>query len=682
MSNARDDAADAGETDVLRLSGVSFLNAQPVLHGLLSGAGDARTRLTLAEPSELSRMLFEDEVDAALAPVAPLATHGDLEIVPNIALGCRGPVRSVLLVGERPIETLDEILLDASSRTSVVLARLVLRHLRGDSEPRYCARPASEIVDTVGGGVGGLLIGDVALELESRFSHRIDLGQAWMEMTGLPFVFAVWVARPGRLTQQDAASLSASLQAGLAELGPIARAWARGHGGDPEDYLRYLSKSMRYDLGADAITGLREFLRRAAEAGLLPCATLRFLSGVRSRPARGSSAAGSPAYGLDRGSSGSGKSVGSGRSLVTTLDTLLARGATGERLSLSEALRLHEQAPLSALGRAADARRRALHSEGAVTYAIDRHIAYTNVCTARCTFCDFARSDRDPEAFALSREMIGERVEETLAAGGSRVLLQGGQNPRLPLEWFEGVFQWLKRRFDIELHALSPEEVLHLVRVEDLSVQAVIERLAATGLDAIAGTGAEVLTDRVRRRLCPDKCSSAAWLDVMRISHRLGMRGSATMMHGTYDSPRDRLLHLIKLRDLQDETAGFLGFSPFRFEPARDRLLASGVAAGVDSVGDLSDDLPGDRGDDSHLRLLALSRLVLDNFAHIQAVATGPAADVLERALRFGADQLVSRPFEHGADRALIFAADPAWAATTESRVGLRLVHTPARARG
>jgi chorismate dehydratase len=198
----------------LRVVGVSFLNAQPHLHGLLSGLGETRMQVELAEPAELARRLFEDEADVGLSPVAPLAAHGDLEIVPGVAIGCDGAVQSVCVVGDVPIEEAEEILLDAASRTSVVLTRLIARHLRpGMPEPKYCARPAREIVDTVRGKTLGLLIGDVALEAKHRFAYCLDLGQAWKDMTGLPFVFAVWAAAHAR---------------GLFALARVARRWPRG----------------------------------------------------------------------------------------------------------------------------------------------------------------------------------------------------------------------------------------------------------------------------------------------------------------------------------------------------------------------------------------------------------------------------------------------------------------------
>ena len=586
-------------TGRLRMVGVSFLNAQPILHGLLSGLGDDRMQVSLAPPSELSRRLMEDEADAALAPVATLAAHGGLEVVREVAIGCDGPVRSVRVVGDVPIEEMTEILLDSSSRTSVVLTRLIVRARCNGKEPRYCARPAKEIAERVGGTVGGLLIGDAALEIENTFKHEVDLGQAWKELTGLPFVFAVWVARKGVLNERDALVLQGSLEAGLSDRARIAQSWSRSHGGEPSAHERYLTESIRYTLDDRAIEGLREFLRRAAEAKLLPSCELRF---VGDRP----SVAPQP-----------------------SIDDLLEFAANGGRLSFEEAMRLASEAPLHDLGIAADLRRRALHPEDVVTYIIDRNVNYTNVCTTSCRFCAFYRPVGHSEGYVLTREQLAEKIQETLDAGGNQILMQGGLNPALHLEWYEDLFRWMKATFPIKLHVLSPEEIWHLVRIEDLSVEDVLRRLQAAGMDSIPGGGAEVLTDRVRSKIAKAKATSAEWLEVMRVAHYLGMKTTATMMFGTADSQEDRILHLLKVRDLQDETNGFTAFICWDYQHEQ----------GTKHVA-------GETGTALYLRMQALARLVLDNVPNIQTswVTQGPGIGQL--GLRYGANDMGSTMLE------------------------------------
>jgi cyclic dehypoxanthinyl futalosine synthase len=594
----------AAHGDRLRVVGVSFLNAQPHLHGLLSGMGEARMHVELAEPAELARRLFEDEIDVGLCPVVPLATHGGFEIVPGVAIGCDGAVDSIRVVGDVPIEEAEEILLDAASRTSVLLTRLIAKHLRHGHEPKYCARPAREIVETVKGRTLGLLIGDNALETKGRFAYELDLGQAWKDMTGLPFVFAVWAARPGVLTAADVALLQESLEAGLVARAAIAQAWMHGHGGDAEAHLSYLTNNIRYVLDESAQAGMREFLRRAAEAGLLPDAELHFVGEAAPPP---------QAQFAQRRS----------------LDALLDHAAVGGRLSVEDALWLGREAPTHELGLAADQRRKALHPDEVVTYIVDRNVNYTNVCTTSCRFCAFYRPVGHIEGYVLTREQLGQKIEETLAAGGIQILLQGGLNPALHLEWYEDLFRWVKQTYPIKLHALSPEEIWHLVRIEDLSVETVLSRLRAAGMDSLPGGGAEVLTDRVRSKIAKAKCTSAEWLEVMRVAHRLGMRTTATMMFGTSDTLVDRTLHMFKIRDLQDETGGFTAFICWDYQH---------------DVGTKA--IAGETGTVLYLRTQALSRLVIDNIDNIQTswVTQGPG--IGQVGLRYGANDMGSTMFE------------------------------------
>ena len=585
----------------LRLVGVSYLNAQPLLHGLLSGLGDNRMHLELAPPAELSRRLLEDEADAGLAPVAVLAAHGGLELVPGMAIGCDGPVRSVKIVGDVPLEDMDELLLDASSRTSVVLARMIARARRGGREPRYCSKPPHEIIELVSGKTGGLLIGDPALEVEGRFAYDLDLGQAWKELTGLPFVFAVWVARPGTLHPRDVLLLQGSLEAGLRERAKIAQAWARTRGGDPERHQGYLTQSIRYALDERALAGLREFLRRAAELRLLPPAELCFTGEERTQPAPHRS----------------------------SVDDLLDYAAQGGRLSFEDAMRLGREAPLHELGLAADLRRKQLHPDEVVTYIVDRNINYTNVCTTSCRFCAFYRPVGHAEGYVLSREQLAQKIEETVAAGGIQILLQGGLNPALHLEWYEDLFRWMKQNFPIKLHALSPEEIWHLVRIEDLSIEDVLRRLRDAGMDSLPGGGAEVLTDRVRSQIAKAKCTSAEWLEVMRVAHRLGMRTTATMMFGTADTLADRVLHMLKVRELQDETGGFTAFISWDYQHEQGTRHVAGETGTV-----------------LYLRTQALSRLVLDNIDNVQTSWVTQGPDIGQLGLRYGANDMGSTMFE------------------------------------
>ncbi len=586
----------------LRVAAVGFLNARPLYEGLDRAPASARLRLDCAVPSEVARRIAEDEADCALMPVAAAASVGDLRMVRGCAIGARGPVRSILVVGERPVEDLDEVALDLSSRTSVVLARLILRARRGGREPRLVGASPTAAIAGVGGARGALVIGDPALEIEGRFSHALDLGAAWWEWTGLPFVFASWCGRPGVLSAADERLLEGAKLAGLARRDAIADEHAARTGLGSASLRAYLRDAVRYDFGDEERRGLERFYDEAARAGLLPKANVRF-------------------FDEDRRASATAP--------VPSLDALLSRAADGERLSAAEGERLAADASLFDLGLAADAVRRRKHPAGVVTYIVDRNVNYTNVCTTSCRFCAFYRPLGHPESWVLSREDLGKKLQEVVAAGGVQILLQGGLHPELRIEWYEDLFRWIKREFRLGLHALSPEEILHIGRLEGLDVRGVLERLRASGLDSVHGGGAEILVDRVRRRIAKAKCTSDEWLGVMRVAHHMGLRSSATMMYGTVDTARDRVGHLMKIRDLQDETRGFTAFFCWDFQHERGTHIEA-----------------GENGTVLYLRQQAIARILLDNVDHVGASWVTQGPEVGQVALRFGADDFGSVMFE------------------------------------
>jgi cyclic dehypoxanthinyl futalosine synthase len=308
----------------------------------------------------------------------------------------------------------------------------------------------------------------------------------------------------------------------------------------------------------------------------------------------------------------------------------------GGRLSGDEALLLYRQAPTYWLGRMADAVRRLKHPEPVVTYIIDRNVNYTNVCVARCNFCAFYREVGHADGYVLGFEEIFRKIEETRALGGVQLLLQGGHNPDLPIAWYEDLFRAVKQKFpDFKLHALSPPEVLHISRMAKLSVSEVIDRLIAAGLDSIPGGGAEILVDRVRKLLnCYNKASADEWLDVMRHAHQKGLRTTATMMYGTVETDEERLAHMLRLRELQDETGGFTAFITWSYQPDHTEL-AGREATGVE-----------------YLRTLAMARLVLDNFDNLQASWVTQGGKVGQLSLAFGANDMGSVMIEENVVRA------------------------------
>src|SRR5688500_12904120 len=308
----------------------------------------------------------------------------------------------------------------------------------------------------------------------------------------------------------------------------------------------------------------------------------------------------------------------------------------GNRLSADEALFLYREAPTHWLGRAADLVRTRRHPQGVVTYIIDRNVNYTNVCVARCNFCAFYRQVGASDGYVLGFEEIFRKIEETIAVGGIQLLLQGGHNPDLPLEWYEDLFRAVKERFPaFKLHALSPPEVIHLSRMSKLPVPGVIDRLMAAGLDSIPGGGAEILVDRVRKLLnCYTKASADEWLDVMRHAHRAGLRTTATMMYGTAETMEERLEHMLRLRELQDETGGFTAFITWSYQPEHTERGGT-EATGVD-----------------YLRTLAIARLLLDNFDNLQASWVTQGGKVGQLSLAFGANDMGSVMIEENVVRA------------------------------
>jgi len=580
-------------SEKLRTLGVAYLNARPLWESLKD---DPRVALDLARPSALARALAENEADVGLLPVAAAATIGELRLLRNMAIGARGKVRSVAIVAERPLHELDTIALDLSSRTSVVLGRLLLA--RRKLTPHLFATDPAQAIASVSGRTGALVIGDAALDVETRFEYRLDLAEDWFEWTGLPFVFAAWFARPDAVDAEHEDIFRVAKQKGLSRVDAIAAEHGARSGLDPASLRAYLTESIRYDLGDEEMVGLERFWTEAANARLLPRTTARFDEPKRS-PMRPS------------------------------LDTILGRAAEGERLSAADGERLLREGSFFELGLAADAVRRRKHPDGVVTYIVDRNVNYTNVCTTSCKFCAFYRPVGHPEGYVLSRDVLGQKLQEVVDAGGVQILLQGGLNPELPIGWYEDLFRWIKKEYGLGLHALSPEEILHLARLEKISVKEVLEKLHAAGLDSVPGGGAEILVDRVRRKIAKMKCTSEEWLGVMRVAHQMGLRSSATMMYGTVDTLEDRIQHLVKIRELQDETSGFTAFFCWDYQFEKGTHLA-----------------PGENGTHLYLRTQAVARLMLDNVDHVGAswVTQGPA--VGQVALRFGADDFGSVMFE------------------------------------
>ena len=331
---------------------------------------------------------------------------------------------------------------------------------------------------------------------------------------------------------------------------------------------------------------------------------------------------------------------------MTTIQPLLDKAIGGTRLSPGEGLRLLESNALASLAEAADAVTRRLHGEPFRTYNIDRNINYTNICTSGCKFCAFYRRPGDSEGYVIESQELHRKIQETIDLGGSQILLQGGMHPDLTIEWYEELLRGVKSRFpQINVHGFSPPEIEHIGRVSDLGVEQVLRRLKDAGLGSLPGGGAEILVDRVRGELSPCKCSADGWLDVCRAWHAIGGRGSATMMFGHVETLAQRIEHLERLRQLQDETGGFTAFICWTFQPGHTAL------ARLPKIGAFE-----------YLKTLAVSRLYLDNFLNLQASWVTQGLPVGQLALRCGANDFGSLMIEEN----VVAAAGTRFQATEE----------------
>ncbi|MBE3609919.1 dehypoxanthine futalosine cyclase [Campylobacter californiensis] len=311
-----------------------------------------------------------------------------------------------------------------------------------------------------------------------------------------------------------------------------------------------------------------------------------------------------------------------------------------KRLSIDEAVWLIENAPLHELGRMAYARKKELHPDAITTFIVDRNINYTNVCWVDCKFCAFYRHAKEEDAYVLSFEEIGKKIEELLEIGGTQILFQGGVHPKLKIEWYEDLVEYISKKYpSITIHGFSAVEIDYIARISKITIAEVLSRLKAKGLYSIPGAGAEILSDRVRDIIAPRKCDTAIWLDVHRQAHKLDIKSTATMMFGTVETTREIVEHWDHIRNLQDETGGFRAFILWSFQGLNTKLMQEYTQIQKQSS-------------NRYLRLLAVSRLFLDNFKNIQSSWVTQGSYVGQLALKFGANDLGSTMMEENVVKA------------------------------
>jgi cyclic dehypoxanthinyl futalosine synthase len=310
------------------------------------------------------------------------------------------------------------------------------------------------------------------------------------------------------------------------------------------------------------------------------------------------------------------------------INPIIKKVESGKRINSDEGLALFKHADLLTLGELANRIRKRLHPERLVTFIVDRNINYTNICVNKCKFCAFYREAESPDAYILSKDDIFKKIEETIEQGGTQILMQGGVHPDLGIDYFEELFRSIKACYTIQIHSLSPSEISYVAKKADLSIIDTLVRLKASGLDSIPGGGAEILVDRVRKKVSPNKIRWRQWADVMRTAHKLGMPTTATMMFGSVETDKEIMEHLLRLRDIQDETGGFTAFIPWTYQPGNTELGGRSATAV------------------EYLKVLALSRIMLDNFDNIQASWVTQGAKIAQVALEFGANDFGSTMIE------------------------------------
>ena len=312
------------------------------------------------------------------------------------------------------------------------------------------------------------------------------------------------------------------------------------------------------------------------------------------------------------------------------LDAIYQTIGQGGRITVEEAVRLLADGELLDLADAANRMRRRMHPEPVVTYVVDRNINYTNICSSGCRFCAFYKDAdlKKNEGYVISEESLKQKIAETISLGGTQILLQGGLNPHLEFSYYLDLLRFIKTNFKIHVHGFSPPEILFMAEHAGQSVPDTIKQLMDAGLGSIPGGGAEILVDEVRTQLSPNKYKSEQWLDVMRQAHLLGLRTTATMMFGHIETLEQIVLHLEKIRNLQDETRGFTAFIPWTFQPDNTRVDCTKATAV------------------EYLRVLAVSRLFLDNIDNIQASWVTQGDKIAQASLAFGANDLGSTMIE------------------------------------
>ena len=586
----------------LRLGSISFINSLPVDLGLLTRRVSLTAEIITGTPTKLNDELLAGNLDISPVSAIFFAEHAErFHLLPDLSISSGSAVDSVLLFSKRPVGELNDARIAVTSKgcTTPALLEVLLREKMGFRVAlESCEIPS----DWPRNFDAALMIGDEALAWKERLLaeqagtapegwHVWDLAEAWREWTGLPFVFAVWAVRREvwdkhpDVVRHTHAQLMASREWGLSHMDEVRQA-AAARTGLPDATIAAYFRRLSYTFGDEQRKGLDLFLEKVSR--------------------------------LEEGSE-----TDSARS-VASVNHILKKALEGGRVTVEEGVHLFEQADLFELASVANELnlRKNPESKYRATFLVDRNINYTNICYTYCKFCAFYREPGDvKEGYLRSTEEIFKKIEELQAIGGTQVLMQGGHNPQLGIEYYEELVREVRARFpQVHVHSFSASEVQHISRVSKLSIRETLMRLKAAGLNSLPGGGAEILVDRVRNRVSPLKTKASEYFEIHRTAHEIGLISTGTMVYGLGETIEERMMHLDAYRLLQGQTGGFRAFIPWSFESESTQMS-----------------MPRRTGRE-YLRMIAMARIMLDNIRHLQAgwVTEGPKLSQL--ALSYGAD--------------------------------------------
>ncbi|MEZ6067227.1 MAG: CofH family radical SAM protein [Planctomycetaceae bacterium] len=642
----------------LRLGAVRYLNSKPLIEDLPALAPSAE--LTLDVPSRLADDLSDGRLDVALIPSVEAFLDPDYQIVSDACVATHGPVMSVKVYFRTSPGEVRTLGCDEGSRTSVALSRILLAERFG-TEPRLVRFPlGAATTDSTADAI--LVIGDRAMHPPAEsFVQQWDLGQEWLKWTGLPFVFAMWVARDAASASSISPVLEAARDLGVARLDEIAAREAGPLGLPVDTATNYLKHNLHFQLGSaekewtEAVpstcgaVGNRTraksiaILRRdgTAAGGDIKARTRRPVGcfPIRSEKAfLGRGAAQHPSQRRRR-------IRGTTEIVMTRIDSILDRVVDGERLSTDDALTLLESHDLAGIGRAANAVTNRLHPESYRTYNIDRNINYSNVCAAVCDFC--ASTDRSaiPRRMSSPMKCCTRKFRRRSTSAVIRFCCKGAAPPT-PLEWYEDLLRSMKAKFpQVNIHGFSPPELWHFHKLSKLPLKTVLQRLMDAGLGSLPGGGGEILVDRVRKAITRGKVLTDGWLEVNQAWHELGGKSTCTMMFGHVETLAERVEHLDRLRKQQDESGGFTAFICWTHQPPHEAPwfghdAEQGRKGGVDMSRLHS------AGAFEYLKTQAVARLFLDNIPNIQSSWVTQGEKIGQIALAFGANDMGSLMIE------------------------------------